>query len=148
MTEKKRTIYGEGRIFVGRIGRGEDLLGRVTAILNEEEIRLGQIAVHGHLTRLVLSRHNPADPFAAEMDLQAPCDITVCSGTVSLFKRRALPQLAGLFVEPEGTLHAGTIRPGTIVHACEIVITELTGGSLSRDFDEETGLPLWKGAIL
>ena len=41
-----------------------------------------------------------------------------------------------------------TVTLGTIVHACEVVITELEGGTLSRDFDPGTGLPLWRDTSL
>lgn len=143
-----RTIYGTGRIFVGRLEKGEDLLGRLTAIANEEEIRLGTVQVDGYLSSLVLSRHAPEGSFPVEDRSSGIVDIVSCSGTISLFKRRSLPRLAGLFADSDGSLRGGTIRPGTTVHACEVVLTELTGGALSRDFDEETGLPLWKNGVL
>lgn len=138
-----RTTYSIGRTLIGTVARGEDLLGRITAILNEEKIELGRVEVYGSVEKLTLERHDQGTGFGIDQTVQAGCDIVSLSGPISLFKRRALPRLHGLFVETSGTLHGGMVAPGTVIHACEVVITEYTGGKITRDFDQETGLPLW-----
>lgn len=143
-----RTRYGEQKVLIGTIDRGEDLLERLTAIVNEEEIGVGRIEVFGALEELVLTRHDQQTRFPREDRIATGCDIVHLAGPVSLFKRRSLPRLHGLFVEPEGRLHAGTLGLGTRVHACEAIITCYEGRRLTRDFDMETGLPLWKNAGL
>ncbi len=133
---------------IGTIARGEDLLGRITAILNEEKIELGRVEVFGAVEKLTVERHDQGTGFGVETRSEGGCDIISLSGPVSLFKRRALPRLSGLFVETGGAVHGGIVMPGTIVHACEVVITEYTGGKITRDFDGETGLPLWSNVEL
>ena len=40
--------------------------------------------------------------------------------------------------------YGGHLAAGTIVFACEVVIYSFKGPEFMRDYDEETGLPLWK----
>ncbi len=45
----------------------------------------------------------------------------------------------------DGRAFGGHAAPGCVVFACEIVLSELHGLSLEREYDETTGLPLWRG---
>ena len=46
--------------------------------------------------------------------------------------------------DSDGKAFGGHLAPGTIVFACEFVITALNGPQLTRDHDDQTHLPLWK----
>jgi predicted DNA-binding protein with PD1-like motif len=48
------------------------------------------------------------------------------------------------FSDDEGVCYAGHLSGGTIIFACEFIITVCRGASFVRDLDEQTGLPLWK----
>ena len=43
-----------------------------------------------------------------------------------------------------GKAFGGHLAPGTIVFACEFIIQEMEGAPYVRDYDEETGLQLWR----
>lgn len=143
-----RSSYTIGRTFIGRLPAGIDLLEGLTRIANEEEIAVGRIEVYGSVGALALTVQNQETRFAEQIREERGFEIATLGGTISLFKRRSLPRLSGLFVAADGTERGGTLALGTITHACEAVITELTGRALSRDFDMETGLALWKNALL
>jgi predicted DNA-binding protein with PD1-like motif len=140
--------YSTGRSFVGRVPRGADLLEAITRIANEASIGVATVAVHGVVERLALSVLDPETRMPSPRTVEAQLEIGSLSGTVSFFKARALPRLSGVFVAHDGAIHAGTLARGTVVYACEVVITELVGAKLSRDFDPETGLALWKASSL
>lgn len=140
----KRTTYSTGRIFIGRLPADVDLLEAITRIANEEEIKVGTVEVFGTVKKLSLTLFNQETRFSEDILRNQGHNISSLSGTISQFKRRSLARLSGVFTDSTGNLVAGTLGLGTITHACEAVITELTGGVLSRDFDMETGLPLWK----
>ena len=144
----KRTSYNTNRIFIGRLPSGVDLLESLTRIANEEEIKVGRVEVFGSVSTLSLTRLNQETKFSESITVESGHDIGTLSGTISLFKRRSLPRLSGVFSDSSGNVIAGTLALGTITLACEVLITEMTGGSLSRDFDVETGLPLWKNAFI
>ena len=143
-----RIPYTLGRVYVGRLPRGADLLEALARIANEESIIVGTVVVHGVVERLSLTVFDPATRMPHAITHDAPLEIASMSGTVSQFKARALPRIAGVCVGVDGATRAGTVARGTTVHACEVVITELVGATLSRDFDAETGLALWKPTSL
>lgn len=140
----KRTEYSIGRTFIGRLPAGIDLLEGLARIANQEEIKVGKIEVFGTVRRLSLTVFNQETRFNETIEREIGHEIAVLSGTISQFKRRSLPKLSGVFTDPAGTTAAGTLALGTLTHSCEAIITELHGGLLSRDFDMESGLPLWK----
>ena len=45
----------------------------------------------------------------------------------------------------DGSCLGGHVMPGCVIFACELVLQELVGESLERVYDEQTGLPLWRG---
>ena len=136
--------YEQGRIFAGRIPLGADLLAAVTRIANEQQIKLGTVAVHGMLSNVTLTVFNQATKASTTLERGGGAEITGLAGTISQFKGRSMARLSGTFAFADGSVLGGNLAIGSIVYACEIVITELVGGVLSRDYDQETGLPLWK----
>lgn len=140
--------YTPGRTFIGRLERGADLVATITRIANAEGVKVGTVSVHGLIDGCALSRIDPASGLQETIRMEGRFEIGHTSGTISQFKGRSMVRLNGVLAAEEGTLVAGTLAPGCLVHACEVVITEYTGGGvLSRDFDPETGLPLWKGIL-
>lgn len=136
--------YQQGRIFIGRIPFGADLLAAVTRIANEQEIKVGTVTVHGMLSRLTLTVFDQATRTSSTLERERGAEITALNGTISQFKGRSMARLSGTFSFSDGSVMGGNLAIGSLVYACEAVITELAGGVLSRDFDPETGLPLWK----
>ncbi|MDB5034185.1 MAG: hypothetical protein JWQ98_1426 [Chlorobi bacterium] len=143
-----RKPYAPGKIIIGRLPLGADLLASITRIANDEEIKAGTVAVYGSLTRLTLSSFDQATKMPSQSDWEEGMEIGSLGGTISQFKGRSMARLSGTFARGDGSMVGGTIAIGTRVYACEVVITELTGGTLTRDFDPATGLPLWKDGSL
>jgi predicted DNA-binding protein with PD1-like motif len=143
-----RKSYSTGRVFIGRLPKGADLIEAITVIANEEEIRTATVQVYGQLNRLSLTLFDPETKMQQTVEYDGGHGIASLSGTISQFKRRSLARLSGVFTSADGTLVGGTVALGTSTYACEVVITEIEGIVLSRDFDMETGLPLWKSLPL
>ncbi|MBS1913695.1 MAG: DNA-binding protein [Bacteroidetes bacterium] len=143
-----RKPYIQGRVFVGRLPGGVDLVAAITHIANEEGIKLASVSAYGILNRVALTQFDAENPLAAPVQHDEPMEIASLSGTISQFKGRSMARLNGVFVPKSGMPIGGSVALGTMVHACEVVISELEGATLSRDFDMETGLPLWKESSL
>jgi predicted DNA-binding protein with PD1-like motif len=129
---------------MGRIPKGTDLLASISRIANEEEIRTGTVSVFGTVSHLVLSFFNQESRFQDTVERSEGMEIASLGGTISQFKGRSMVKLSGTFAARDGSVIGGSLTLGTIVYACEVVLRELDGGTLTRDFDIETGLPLWK----
>lgn len=141
--------YTPGRTFIGRLESGVDLLETITRIANDEGVKVGTLSAHGIIDTCALSRIDPSTGLQEAIQVEGRFEIGSASGTISQFKGRSMARINGVFAGKDGAIVAGTLAPGCAVYVCEVVITEYTGGgTLSRDFDVETGLPLWKGETL
>jgi predicted DNA-binding protein with PD1-like motif len=143
-----RKAYTQERVFIGRLPQGSDLLASVTRIANEEGIKVGSVSIHGSVMRAVLTVFDQQEKFLKTIECEEGMEIATMSGTISQFKGRSMARLNGVLAAVDGTVIGGVLALGTIVYACEAVITEFSGGTLSRDFDMDTGLPLWKETSL
>ncbi len=143
-----RKPHTTGRIFIGRLPKGADLLAAITRIANEEGIKAGSVTVHGSVARATLSLFDQRTKLPRTIELEEGMEIAGMSGTISQFKGRSMARLNCALAGSDGSIVGGVVAVGTLVYACEAEIVELLGGTLSRDFDMETGLPLWKGGSL
>ncbi len=143
-----RKAFRSGRIFVGRLPKGVDLVESITLIANDEGLSAASVRVFGEVSAVSLTRFDQETRIPRGQQREGSFTIAAMHGTISQFKRRSLARLSGVFVDADGSIVAGTVALGTTCYACEVVIEEIDGAGLSRDFDMETGLPLWKGMLL
>ena len=133
---------------MGRLPKGADLLATITRIANDEGIRAASVTAHGAVARATLALFDQATKTPRTIEREEGMEIASMSGTISQFKGRSMARLNCVLAGSDGTVVGGVVAIGTLVYACEVEIVELLGGTLSRDFDMETGLPLWKDGSL
>jgi len=73
-----------------------------------------------------------------------PLEIVHCTGNVSLKDGRVSVHAHAVLADMNGQTIGGHIFSGTVVYAGEIYIQELLGKPLEREYDDTTGLSLWK----
>lgn len=131
------------KALMGRLSYGEDMLEELTDICRRERIALAQIKAIGAVKRAKLGYYNQAERVYNLFDINKPLEITNLSGNISL--KDGVPMIHAhlTLADREGRAFGGHLAPGTIVFACEFIISILDGQSFDREFDEETGLPLW-----
>ncbi len=135
--------YTPGRVVLGRLPHGSDLLREITRIVNENNITMGSITALGGLKR---ARYAVLDQVRKEydyFDLEGPIEIVSCVGNVSSLKQRSMPHIHVALTDREGRGYGGHVVEGCEVYLCEVTITELVGPKLAREFDAETGMPAW-----
>ena len=77
-------------------------------------------------------------------ELNKNLEITSLTGNISLRDDEPMVHAHITVSDSDGRTFGGHLAPGTIVFACEFVITALDGPQLLRSHDDQTGLPLWK----
>ena len=132
-----------GRIFMGRVSHGGDLLGEITDICTREMIDLGRIEAIGAVTRACIGVYHQQSREYRSTIINEPLEIVSFSGNVSTKDGQPFVHAHVLFSDAKGTTYGGHLVPGTTVFACEFVIETYEGPELSREYDEETGLHLW-----
>lgn len=134
---------GNGRILVGRLDRGSDLVAELERICLERDIRAAWVSVIGAVSHAAYAYYEQADHRYVELSSDRHHEITGFVGNVSL--RDGVPFLHAhaTFADAQGACVGGHLLRGVTVFVAEFTIRELIGVELVRTLDEEFGLALW-----
>jgi predicted DNA-binding protein with PD1-like motif len=132
-----------GRGFVGRLETGSDLVAEIERFCREQGIVAAQVTVIGALRRAAYAYYEQHDHRYLELSSETHHEIVGFTGNVSLRDDKPFLHAHATFADANGTTVGGHLLRGCEVFAAEIMIRELSGVSLVRSFDEETGLSLW-----
>jgi len=132
------------RTFMGKLQFGADLLEELTGVCVENDIRLGRVEALGAVQQARIGFY---DQRAKEYDfheMDEPLEITKLIGNISLRDGKPMVHAHITLSDSEGNAYGGHLAPGTVVFATEFIIKAYDGPDYVRDYDEPTGLPLWK----
>jgi uncharacterized protein len=132
-----------GRGFVGRLETGSDLVAEIERFCREQGIVAAHVTVIGALRRAAYAYYEQHDHRYLELSSETHHEIVGFTGNVSLRDDKPFLHAHATFADANGTTVGGHLLRGCEVFAAEIMIRELSGVSLVRSFDEETGLSLW-----
>lgn len=133
-----------GRVFVGRLETGSDLVAEIERFCLEREIVAAVVDVVGALR---VARYAFYDPQAREYrEVGTEPDqheMIGFVGNISLRDNRPFLHAHATFSTFDGPTIGGHLVAGCEVFVAEVVIRELDDVSLLRVHDETTGLALW-----
>lgn len=133
-----------GRVLMGRLPHGSDLLHELTEICRLQQVYHAQISGVGALSQ---SRLGFYDQLAQEYEYipsQKHCEILSLIGNVSLRDGASMVHAHLTLADHLGHAYGGHLAEGCKVFACEYIIQEfITETPLQRELDPETGLTLW-----
>ena len=132
-----------GKILIGKLEHGSDLLESLTSICMHEGITMGRVEAIGAVQKANIGYYNQQTREYKYQEFVENMEILVLVGNISLKDSKPMVHAHITLGRGDFTSIGGHLSPGTIVFACEYVITELRGRSLERGYDETTGLPLW-----
>ncbi len=134
----------EGRVFIGRFKAKSDLLAELTELCKKENIKLGIFNVIGALTCAKLGYYNQdLRKYTDCASLDKKLEIASCTGNISLMDSEIFVHAHITLAGHDGIAYGGHLMPGSKIFAAEYYIKELTGTTLKRTHDSETGLNLW-----
>ena len=124
---------GEMKVHCIRLHRGDDLMLTIKAVCQEEDIRAGVVlSAVGCISK---GRIRDASGVTIR-EIEEHCEIVSLNGTVSAARCHLHIALSREDLSTIG----GHLCPGCIINTtCELVIAELSGVSISKEFDPETG---------
>ena len=132
-----------GRGFVGRLETGSDLVAEIERFCLEHGVVAAQVTVIGALRRAAYAYYEQHDHRYLELSSDTHHEIVGFTGNVSLRDDKPFLHAHATFADASGATVGGHLLRGCEVFAAEVMIRELSGVSLVRTFDEETGLALW-----
>jgi len=131
------------RVFMCKLNHDSDLLGQLNELACNNNIRLGKVEAIGAVKKARIGFYNQQTFTYEFIDMDKPLEITSLTGNISLKDGKPFIHAHITLGDDTGKVIGGHLAEGTVVFACEFVITELIGTEYKRAFDEQTHLPLW-----
>jgi len=132
------------RTLMGKLKHDADLLDELTAICQENDIRLGRVEAIGAVKKARLGFYDQQKHEYHFTDMNQNMELSNLIGNISMRDGKSMVHAHITVCDSDDKCYGGHLTNGTIVFACEFVITVYEGPDYCREHDEETGLPLWK----
>ena len=136
--------YGAGKVYKGRLPRGEDLLESMTRFVKELDIEAGHIQVLGAVRNATIGYFNQDTTEYEYIDFNKPMEILHCAGNISLLDGEPMIHAHITLSDEDGKAYGGHLSENTEIYVAEVILKEFVGEPKERFIDEESGLTLWK----
>lgn len=130
--------------FMGSFPCGTDLLEELTSICEKGNITLGSVEAIGAVQKACFGYYNQRSREYQFIEKNLEMEILKCSGNISINDEKPMVHAHIIFADEKGSAFGGHLAKGTIVFACEFIIQSFDGAEYMREYDEKTGLRLWK----
>jgi uncharacterized protein len=137
--------YARGRRIVARLPHGGDLLAEIAAVAEAHGVAMAEVRGIGALTGARLAYYDQQAREYGEFAVDAPVELLALLGNVSRRDGATAVHVHATLSGHDGACVGGHVAPGCSIFACELMLQELQGEPLEREYDEVTGLPLWRG---
>ncbi len=136
--------FQQGRIFVGRLPHGGDLINSIEEFCKKALIQMATFSVIGAVSSATIGAYDQKQQVYVTFKEEAPLEIVSCIGNVSLKDGKPFIHAHILLADEQGKTIGGHLFSETIIYAGEINLQELTGKPMERTYDNDTGLMLWE----
>ncbi len=132
------------RVHVGRLDHGADLLDELTLFCARNTITTASVEAIGAVQKARIGYYDQQQREYLYNEIDQPMEITKLVGNVSIKDGDPMVHAHITLADRQGRCFGGHLAQGTVIFACEVIIRELAGPQLIRQYDEETGLYLWE----
>jgi len=133
-----------GRFFAVRLPYDGDLLESIRGFAVRVGVEAGVLWVIGAVKKASVSFYNQAEKTYSKHSFEEPLEILSCIGNIAKLKGETFAHAHIVLGDKNGRTYGGHLEKGTIVFSAEMFILELKGVTLNREYDETTGLNLFK----
>jgi len=135
--------FQQGRIFIGSLPQGGDLINSIEEFCKKALIQMATFSVIGAVSSATIGAYDQKQQVYVTFKEEAPLEIVSCIGNVSLKDGKPFIHAHILLADEQGKTIGGHLFSETIIYAGEINLQELTGKPMERTYDSNTGLMLW-----
>ena len=143
MKELSCSKFQQGRIFIGSLPQGGDLINSIEEFCKKALIQMATFSVIGAVSSATIGAYDQKQQVYVTFKEEAPLEIVSCIGNVSLKDGKPFIHAHILLADEQGKTIGGHLFSETIIYAGEINLQELTGKPMKRTYDSNTGLMLW-----
>lgn len=130
--------------FLERLNHGADLLGSITEIFRQHPGQMGSFTAIGAVKKAHVAFYDQERKEYLDSVIDEPAEILSCVGNVSQVEGEISVHAHITLGYRDGVARGGHLLEGTQIFACELFGVILEGEVLRREFDDVTGLKLWK----
>ena len=134
---------GAGRMLVGRLERGDDVLGALTGLCKQKGITAGAVWAIGAVERGGVGYYDQQEGRYLENRFDSGMEIVALQGNISEKEGELFLHCHVVLSDRKGHCFGGHLLEGNQAFACEFTIVELKDITLNRTGDPATGLMLW-----
>ena len=127
-----------------RLPQGKDLVEAVTHECRHRGIEMGVVSVIGAVQGATIGYYDQCEKAYRSRHIDGGLEIASCHGNCSLKDGDVMVHLHIILADAEGNTYGGHLMSPTTLFAGEAHIQELGGKPLKREYDETTGLFLWR----
>ena len=135
--------YREKRSFLTGLPKGGDLLEEITKVAKENNVETGIIKAIGAVASAKIGFYVQEKEEYTYTEFNQHLEIVSCIGNISLMDGEPMVHAHIALADREGNTFGGHLAEGTEIFASELYLQELSGDTLTRTFDKDTGLTLW-----
>jgi predicted DNA-binding protein with PD1-like motif len=135
--------YKVGRVFLCRLKHNSELLRSILDFAKGKKLKMAVFTVIGAVKQANISHYDQDKHEYQRIDLNRPLEIAGCFGNISPKDGKPFAHAHAVLSDPTGRTYGGHLIRAT-VFAAEAHIQELLGEGLEREYDDVTGLALWK----
>ena len=132
-----------GRIFVGRLDPGDDLVDEIEKFSGEKAVRAAWVSAIGAVKHAAFAYYQQGERKYLELVSDEHHEIIGFVGNISMRDDAPFLHAHATFGSVNGAAVGGHLLHGCVVFVAEITIREMTGVELIRTPDEVSGLSLW-----
>jgi predicted DNA-binding protein with PD1-like motif len=132
-----------GRVWVGRLETGDDLVEEIERVCTEHDVRAAWVSAIGAVKHASFAYYEQQERRYLELASSEHHEITGFIGNISIRDDRPFLHAHATFCARSGAAVGGHLLRGCEVFAAEVTIREMTGVELTRTPDEVSGLALW-----
>jgi uncharacterized protein len=127
-------------VLIERFGNGEDILERLTDLVQKNHISSGSFTAIGTVEKATVG-YFIGDGQYSNTSLQGPLEVVSCMGNVTLKEGRPFVHAHMVFSDSQGRTYGGHLMPGTTVDATlEVTLHAYDDVILFRKQDPRTKL--------
>ncbi|GAB4334640.1 MAG: DNA-binding protein [Candidatus Abyssubacteria bacterium] len=136
--------YISGRTFLCRLPHDADLLDWLVRFATEQKMQMATISVIGAVETAKVAYYDQRQKSYSEIAIDKNLEIVSCTGNISIKEGKLFAHCHAVFSDDCGETFGGHVATGTIIFAAEAHVQEIVGHELVREYDDVTGLALWK----
>lgn len=128
---------------VARIDRGEEILQQLEVIAKNENIKLANINALGATNKFIVGVYKTKEKKYYSNVFEGDFEIVSLTGTITTMNSEYYSHIHMSAGNEKGEVFGGHLNKAFVSATCEMVIN-IIDGHVSREFDEEIGLNLFK----